>query len=99
MVTLPLAPLPDLSESLEKGMPGDRRPALQALLPAELVEVARGIEIGEARKLIALVHRGEALPRRSPSEVRRTSLDRVRAATQVPELRLVARAPSAVDGF
>jgi len=63
------------------------------------VGVAAGIELSEARKLIALVHRGEALPRRSPSEVRRSSLDRVRAATQVPELALVGRAPSAVDGF
>jgi 23S rRNA (adenine2503-C2)-methyltransferase len=69
------------------------------LLPAELVEVAPGIEVGEARKLIALVHRGEALPVRSPSEVRRQSLDRVRASTDVPELRLVDRASSPVDGF
>jgi 23S rRNA (adenine2503-C2)-methyltransferase len=77
----------------------DARPALQALLPEQLVAVAAGIELCDARKLIALVHRGEALPQRSPAEVRRSSLDRVRATTRVPELRLVARTPSTVDGF
>jgi 23S rRNA (adenine2503-C2)-methyltransferase len=75
------------------------RPALQALRPEELVEAAGDIELGEARKLIALVHRGEALPLRSPSEVRRRSLDRVRAATRLPALTLSSRASSAVDGF
>lgn len=98
MVLLPLAPAGPQMSADELATP-DGRPALQALLPEELVQVAGGIELGEARKLIALVHRGEALPRRSPSEVRRASLDRVRAATQVPELRLVARTPSAADAF
>jgi 23S rRNA (adenine2503-C2)-methyltransferase len=79
--------------------PADARPALQALLPEELVKSAAGIELGEARKIIALVHRGEMLPERSPSEVRRRSLERVRAATRLPELELVARTPSAMDGF
>jgi 23S rRNA (adenine2503-C2)-methyltransferase len=100
MITLPLAPTVGPVTSLaEANAQPDRRPALQGLLPAELAQVASGIEIGEARKVIALVHRGEALPARSPSEVRRSSLDRVRAATRVPELRLVTRTPSAVDGF
>ena len=68
--------------------------------PEELAHVAGGIELGEARKLIALVHRGETLPRRSPSEVRRTSLDRVRAATRrCRSCDSSARTPSAVDGF
>ena len=98
MIALPLAPTADLPRSSEGGRP-DPRPALQALLPSELAQAAPGIELGEARKLIALVHRGEELPRRSPSEVRRASLERVRAATQVPELRLVERTPSAVDSF
>src|SRR5690349_6187808 len=73
-------------------------PALQALLPEELARVA-DIDVAEARKLVALVHRGEPLPRRSPSEVRRASLDRVRERTRLAELTLVARTPSAVDPF
>jgi 23S rRNA (adenine2503-C2)-methyltransferase len=99
MVDLPLARLPSRPTSAAECSPQGARPALQALLPEELVKLAGDIELREARKLIALVHRGEALPRRSPSEVRRASLDRVRAATRVPELRLVARTPSRVDGF
>ena len=99
MTMLPLFPstIPDSTEA--ESAPVDPRPALQALCPKELVEIAEGIELGEARKLIALVHRGEVLPSRSPSEVRRSSLERVRAATRLPELRLVARTPSTVDGF
>jgi 23S rRNA (adenine2503-C2)-methyltransferase len=99
MTVLPLAPsvFRDATEAPRATV--DARPALQALCPEELVLLADGIELGEARKLIALVHRGEPLPSRSPSEVRRSSLERVRAATSLPELRLVARTPSAVDGF
>jgi 23S rRNA (adenine2503-C2)-methyltransferase len=75
-----------------------RAPALQALEPEELSRLSE-IDLSEARKLIALVHRGESLPARSPSEVRRSSLDRVRARTSLPALELVSRAPSAVDSF
>jgi 23S rRNA (adenine2503-C2)-methyltransferase len=73
-------------------------PALQALLPEELARHA-DIELSDARKLIALVHRGEKLPKRSPAEVRRTALERARACTSLPELRLLARTPSAIDPF
>jgi len=73
-------------------------PALQALEPEELSRLS-DIDVSEARKLIALVHRGEPLPRRSPSEVRRSSLDRVRERTSLPELELVSRTPSALDPF
>jgi 23S rRNA (adenine2503-C2)-methyltransferase len=99
MTVLPLAPraTADLWDANSTAI--DVRPALQALLPEELALLAQGIELGEARKLIALVHRGETLPRRSPSEVRRSSLERVRAVTRLPELRLLARTPSAVDEF
>jgi 23S rRNA (adenine2503-C2)-methyltransferase len=93
MAILPLATSPD-----RRG-PADARPVLQALVPEQLVQCATGVELGEARKLIALVHRGEPLPSRSPSEVRRVALDRVRAATRIPELRLVTREESRVDGF
>jgi len=74
------------------------RAPLQALCPEELARLA-DVEVGEARKLIAWVHRGEPLPDRSPSEVRRRSLDRVRAATSIPELRLLARTESPLDAF
>jgi 23S rRNA (adenine2503-C2)-methyltransferase len=73
-------------------------PALQALRPDELALLAE-IDVAEARKLIALVHRGEPLPRRSPSEVRRRSLDMVRERTWVPELGLLARTESRMDAF
>jgi 23S rRNA (adenine2503-C2)-methyltransferase len=99
MIALPLAPAATPDSNGAGSAFFDARPALQALCPEQLVEVAESIEIGEARKLIALVHRGETLPHRSPSEVRRSSLERVRQVTHLPELRLVARTPSAVDGF
>src|SRR5262245_36861691 len=73
-------------------------PALQALRPDELAALA-DIDVAEARKLVALVHRGEPLPRRSPSEVRRRSLDRVRERTSLPELTLLAKTASRVDAF
>jgi len=99
MMVLPMAP-PTASRALaDEGALHDARPALQGLMPEELASIAGGIDVAEARKLVALVHRGEALPERSPSEVRRLSLDRVRRATHVPELRIAARTPSRVDGF
>jgi len=61
--------------------------------------LAPEVDLGEARKLISQVHRLGTLPTRSPSEVRRRSLDRVRDATSVPTLRLIGRAVSSVDGF
>jgi 23S rRNA (adenine2503-C2)-methyltransferase len=73
-------------------------PALQALLPDELARAA-DIDVAEARKLVALVHRGEPLPHRSPAQVRRSSFDRVRERTSLPELELVERTPSALDPF
>jgi 23S rRNA (adenine2503-C2)-methyltransferase len=73
--------------------------ALQALCPEELAQLATGIEVSEARKLISQVHRLGGLPERSPSEVRRRSLDKVRAVTRLPTLRLLAKVPSSLDGF
>jgi len=83
------APLPMLGFPL---------PALQALCPEEVARLAE-IDLGEARKIVALVHRGEPLPDRSPSDVRRASLDRVRARTSLPTLALLARTPSTMDAF
>jgi 23S rRNA (adenine2503-C2)-methyltransferase len=76
-----------------------QRPALQSLCPEEVVALAPGVDLGEARKLISQVHRLGNLPARSPSEVRRRSLDQVRDVTFVPTLRLLGRAASSIDGF
>src|SRR6516164_9231038 len=76
-----------------------QRPALQSLCPEEVVALAPGVDLGEARKLISQVHRLGDLPTRSPSEVRRRSLDQVRSVTFVPTLRLLGRAASSIDGF
>src|SRR5262245_43090912 len=81
-------------EPSRKGGAPRNVPALQSLLPEELVELAPEIEIGEARKLVSLAHRHGALPARSPAGVRRRAFDAARAATHVPALELVARVPS-----
>jgi 23S rRNA (adenine2503-C2)-methyltransferase len=70
--------------------------ALQAVTPAHLSS-AIGIPLAEARKVIAMVHRGE--PVRASSRVRRQTADAVHAAGEVPALRLVAETPSAIDPF
>jgi 23S rRNA (adenine2503-C2)-methyltransferase len=81
-------------------LPAMRAPrAVQALTPEDVVAMAPEVHIGEARKLVSRVHRAGALPDKSPPEVRRRSLERVRELTCLPTLRLVVRSPSAVDPF
>jgi 23S rRNA (adenine2503-C2)-methyltransferase len=87
-----------MSSSLPLLARSPARPALQALCPEELARHAN-IELSDALKLVALVHRGETLPNRSPATVRRSALERVRASTSLPVLRLLARTPSAIDPF
>ena len=70
--------------------------ALQAVTPEHLSS-AIGIPITEARKVIAQVHRGE--PVRPTSAVRRQTAEAVRAAGEVPALRVVEETPSAIDPF
>src|SRR3569623_779830 len=70
--------------------------ALQAITP-ERLSSATSITIGEARKVIAQVHRGE--PVRATSRVRREAAEAVRAAGEVPALRVVDETPSAIDPF
>lgn len=70
--------------------------ALQAITP-ERLSSATSISIGEARKVIAQVHRGE--PVRATSRVRREAAEAVRAAGDVPALRVVEETPSAIDPF
>jgi 23S rRNA (adenine2503-C2)-methyltransferase len=71
--------------------------ALQALTPRALAEAIPVVSLGEARKLIAQVHRGE--PITATSAVRRIAADAVRATGQLPRLEVGAEIPSAVDPF
>jgi 23S rRNA (adenine2503-C2)-methyltransferase len=71
--------------------------ALQAIPPERLAASVPGVTLGEARKLIAQVHRGE--PVHASSAVRRSAADAVRAAGSVPALRVVAETPSQLDPF
>ncbi len=74
------------------------RLALQATLPGELAELA-GIDLGDARRIVSLVHRTGALPARSPATIRRSALEAARAAGEVPSLAIAAREASARDPF
>ena len=71
--------------------------ALQALTPQKLAASVPGITLAEARKVVAQVHRGEAVA--PSSAVRRTSADAVRAAGEIPGLEVVAETASAIDPF
>jgi 23S rRNA (adenine2503-C2)-methyltransferase len=71
--------------------------ALQALTPTALAEAVPAVTLAEARKLIAMVHRDEAV--RPSSAVRRTSAEAVRAAGEVPRLTVVEEIASAIDPF
>ncbi len=73
------------------------RLALQALTPAALIAQVEGVTLAEARKLIAMVHRGE--PVRGSGAVRRTAAAAVAAAGHVPTLAVRTREASAIDPF
>lgn len=71
--------------------------ALQAVTPADLVRAVPGVSLGEARKIVAAVHRGE--PVVAGSAVRRSAARAVTAAGQVPALAVLAETASAIDRF
>ncbi|HET9626411.1 MAG TPA: radical SAM protein, partial [Kofleriaceae bacterium] len=71
--------------------------ALQAVTPADLVAALPALALGEARKIIAAVHRGE--PVAASSAVRRSAAEAARAAGSVPGLTVVAETASAIDPF
>lgn len=71
--------------------------ALQALTPAALISAVPSVTLAEARKLVAMVHRGE--PVRGSGAVRREAAAAVRAAGEVPRLTVVERAASQIDPF
>ena len=71
--------------------------ALQAITPLQLAAAIPAITLGEARKLIAQVHRGE--PVHATSAIRRVAVEAVRAAAHQPILELVSETPSQRDPF
>jgi 23S rRNA (adenine2503-C2)-methyltransferase len=71
--------------------------ALQAVTPARLAAEVPEVTLAEARKLIAQVHRGEAVT--ASSSVRRAAAAAVRAAGHVPALAVIAETPSQLDPF
>ncbi len=72
--------------------------ALSSLLPAELAELA-GVDLTDARKLVARIQKQGALPERAPATIRRVALERVRALGALPQLELVDEQRSALDPF
>jgi 23S rRNA (adenine2503-C2)-methyltransferase len=71
--------------------------ALQAITPERLAALVPEVSLAEARKLIAQVHRGDAIA--PTSAIRRTSAEAVRAIGSVPSLDVVAETPSTIDPF
>lgn len=71
--------------------------ALQAVTPAALAARVPACTLAEARKLVAMVHRDE--PIAPSSAVRRAAAEAVRAAGEVPVLRVLAETASALDPF
>ncbi len=71
--------------------------ALQAITPARLVAAVPEVTLAEARKLVAMVHRGEAIA--ASSAVRTVAAHAVRAAGTTPQLAVVAETASQIDPF
>src|SRR5215467_8775180 len=72
--------------------------ALQAVTPEALAHAARLVTLAEARKIVSAVHRDRALD--TPvAQVRRDALAAVRAAGDVPTLRVHGEEPSSLDPF
>jgi 23S rRNA (adenine2503-C2)-methyltransferase len=73
--------------------------ALQAVTPTGLTERVGGITLAEARKIVAAVHRDEALDLTPPVGVRKAAVATVRAVGHVPRLTVVRTVASRVDPF
>jgi 23S rRNA (adenine2503-C2)-methyltransferase len=71
--------------------------SLQAVTPEALAAAVPAATLAEARKLVAMVHRGK--PVTASAAVRRVAADAVRAAGHVPALVVEAELASAVDPF
>lgn len=68
------------------------------MLPEQLARAA-AIDLGDARRIVSLVHRLGPLPDRAPATIRRAALEAARAQGGVPALTRIERLPSAVDPF
>jgi len=71
--------------------------ALQAVTPEALVAAVPVVTLAEARKVVAMVHRGESVT--ASAAVRRVAAEAVRAAGHVPALVVEAEVASRVDPF
>jgi 23S rRNA (adenine2503-C2)-methyltransferase len=71
---------------------------LLSALPFEL-ESELGIDLVDARRIVALVHRTGAIPARSPATIRRAALDRAREHGLIGKLAIHERSASQVDPF
>lgn len=74
------------------------RLALQGLTPEALVQRVPGVLLADARRVVALVHRG-ADYRAPDSNLRRSARLAVAALGYVPELRVIQRVQSEYDAF
>jgi 23S rRNA (adenine2503-C2)-methyltransferase len=71
--------------------------ALQAITPGRLAEAVPGVSLAQARKVVAMVHRGE--PVAASSRVSASTARSVCAVASVPELAIVAETASKLDPF
>jgi 23S rRNA (adenine2503-C2)-methyltransferase len=73
-------------------------PVLLGLSPERLLECVPTLDLGEARRVVAAVHRGESIA--GPlNQVRRSSLELLRKSTTHAELELVREQRSQLDPF
>ncbi len=91
--------VPDGSQPVVCGVSMHPHPvALQGLTPEALTALLPDATLGEARKVVSAVHRGKSLL--GPVEqVRRITLEQVRASCHVPRLEVKAERRSALDPF
>ncbi len=71
---------------------------LQAVTPDALAAAVTGVSLTEARKIVGAIHRHGHLPR-TIRNVRRASLESVRAAGMLPALTVRTVRPSRIDPF
>jgi 23S rRNA (adenine2503-C2)-methyltransferase len=71
---------------------------LQAVTPTALTEAVCGVPLEEARRIVGAIHRHDHLPA-AVRNVRRTTLDRVRAAGTLPTLTVREVRCSRIDPF
>lgn len=74
-------------------------PDLQTRLPDELAAQVDAMTLAEARKVVALAHRGLQLPAHAPAGVRQSSFEKVRASFSLPRIEVLGRASSQLDPF